>query len=149
MEKEYPFDDARAGTYQSRGGQKRYAFWKPDGAIYFKDIHWKPGERQAMEGPHYTVIIPDAKVPGQFDIYGVAKDRFEAEHVPLAEPNTYQQKKRVRAYQLTEPLTGSTVVDGKTEATREIPVGHWLVQQPKGEVQGISPEQFQMIYEPA
>lgn len=105
---------------------------------------------------YLTIVMPhadgrtDTDGAPIMDIYGADKATFLNEHVAVeGVPNGYRAAKKILAVRLTEETEVKTRLKSGAydEATTVARAGNWLWQQPNGEQQVGTDEQFNSLYE--
>jgi len=129
---------AGAKSYQKK--LTVFAYFSRDGATYHKD--W--GD-QDMKCEHMVIVGPS---PGDgFDVYGCDIGRFNDTYEKVAPgTNEYRKKELVKAVQMGEAFSVTTIVDGRVEVHASGGNGDYLVQQPGGELMAVSKVEFENMF---
>lgn len=117
-----------------------FAYLSKDGAIYRKG--W--GD-QDMNCEHMVIVGPS---PNEgFDVYGCDLGRFQETYEEVRPgSNEYRKTGTVRAVQMDEPFSVTTIVDGRVEVNATGHQDDYLVEQPGGELMAVPCEEFENMF---
>jgi len=143
MHKRVVFDDSKGSTFRKTA--PTMAVLNEEGAIYFKS--WAGEGGQSFPGSHMTMIALKDDAPCG-NVYGCALDEFNSTYVASGAPNIFRKAATIRAYQPGFAFEVTTTTDDNNVEVAENrhDANSWIVQNPGGEIYGISDEEFRRTY---